>query len=306
MTFVGIDVSKATLDVAVHGQTCVRTFPNAPKGITALIRWLVTQSPEKVLLEATGGYEQVTLDALHAAGLPMARVNPRQARDFAKACGQLAKTDRLDARVLAHMAGVVPVTAYQPTSAEQREIRSRHRRRDQLRTMLQAEQQHYQQETDAGSRRDIKQHIGQLERRLVKLDAALRESVQACSLFEPLRSIKGVGPILLSALAAYLPELGTIGGKAIAKLAGVAPMARESGTWRGKRVIWGGRQQIRCVLYMATLTAVRYEPRLREFYQRLLAAGKLPKVALVASMHKLLIILNARMRDAFAAARLAA
>lgn len=300
MIYVGIDVSKATLEVAIHGQPAVRSFTNDRKGLARLVSWLAPHGPGKIVLEATGGYEQVALDTLHAAGWPVARVNPRQARDFAKGCGQLAKTDALDARVLAQLAQVVNVPLYQPPSTAQRAIRAHHQRRDQLRAMLQAEIQHERQETDAACRRDIRQHIAQLRRRLTRVEETLRAQVQACPEHVPLGSIKGVGPILQSALLAYLPELGRLRGKEIAKLVGVAPLARDSGTWHGQRIVWGGRARIRSVLYMATLTATRYDPRLRAFYQALRARGKAGKVALVACMRKLLIILNARMRDVFA------
>jgi transposase len=180
MTYVGIDVSKATLEVAIHGQPAVRSFANTSRGWAKLVRWLTPQCPGKIVLEATGGYEQGVLDTLHTAGWPVARVNPRQARDFAKGCGQLAKTDVLDARVLAHLAQVVDVPCYGPPSAAQRAIRAHHWRRDQLRAMLQAETQHARQETDAACCRDIRQHMAQLRRRLAQLEQALRTQVQAC------------------------------------------------------------------------------------------------------------------------------
>lgn len=295
---VGIDVSKATLDVAIHGSSAVRAFPNNAAGFRQLAAWLKPQLPLQVVLEATGGYEQAALDALFAAGLPMVRVNPRQVRDFAKALGQLAKTDRLDARVLAHFAAAVPLTRYQPPHAWQRRLAEWHQRRGHVVQMLGSERQRLARLTDPALRAGMRRHIAVLQRELRRLDTEIRHQVATQPVLDPLRSIKGVGPVLQATLACQLPELGRLDGKAIAKLVGVAPLARDSGLMRGQRHVWGGRHEIRSVLYMATLTAIRYDPRLREFYQALRARGKAAKVAIVAAMRKLLVILNARMRDA--------
>lgn len=295
---VGIDVSKATLDVAIHGSPEVRVFANSPAGFRQLAVWLLPQHPHQVVLEATGGYEQAALDALFVAGLPMARVNPRQVRDFAKALGQLAKTDRLDARVLAHLAAAVTLTPYQPPSDWQRRLGQWHQRRGHVVQMLGSERQRLERLTDPALRAWGRRHIAMLQRELRRLDTEMKHQVAAQPTLEPLRSIKGVGPVLQATLACQLPELGRLDGKAIAKLVGVAPLARDSGLMRGQRHVWGGRRDIRAVLYMATLTAIRYEPRLRDFYQALRARGKAAKVAIVAAMRKLLVILNARMRDA--------
>ncbi len=296
--YVGIDVSKATLDVAVHGASEVRAFANNPTGFRQLVAWLLPQHPRQVVLEATGGYEQAALDALFIAGLPMARVNPRQVRDFAKALGQLAKTDRLDARVLAQLAAAVPLTPYQPPCDWQRRLTQWHQRRGHVVQMLGSERQRLERLTDPALRAWGRRHIAMLQRELRRLDIDMKHQVAAQPTLEPLRSIKGVGPVLQATLACQLPELGHLDGKAIAKLVGVAPLARDSGLMRGQRHVWGGRRDIRAVLYMATLTAIRYEPRLRDFYQALRARGKAAKVAIVAAMRKLLVILNARMRDA--------
>lgn len=250
------------------------------------------------MLEATGGYEQAALDALFAAGLPMVRANPRQVRDFAKALGQLAKTDRLDARVLAQLAATISLSPYQPACDWQRRLAQWHQRRGHLVQMIGSERQRLERLADPTLLTWARRHIAMLQRELRRLDAQIKHQVATQPALDPLRSLKGVGPVLQAALACQLPELGHLDGKAIAKLVGVAPLARDSGLMRGQRHVWGGRRQIRAVLYMASLTAIRYEPRLRDFYQALRARGKAAKVAIVATMRKLLVILNARMRDA--------
>ena len=295
---VGVDVSKATLDVAIHGAAATRCFPNTPAGHRRLIAWLQPQGTHQVVLEATGGYEQAALDALQAAGLPVVRVNPRQARDFARATGQLAKTDRLDARMLAQMAATLPLRRYQPVAAWQRRLAEWSQRRGQLVTLLTGERQRLRQLTEVPLRRSLQRHMAWLEDEIAVLDRAIAQQLEAQPVLATLRTLKGVGPVLTATLASELPELGRLDRKAIAKLVGVAPLARDSGQWRGPRHVWGGRHAVRSALYMAALVGVRHEPRLREIYQRLRARGKAAKVALVACMRKLLVILNARMRDA--------
>ncbi|MHB1992223.1 IS110 family RNA-guided transposase [Metallibacterium scheffleri] len=295
---VGVDVSKATLDVAIHGAAATRCFPNTPAGHRRLIAWLQPQGTHQVVLEATGGYEQAALDALQAAGLPVVRVNPRQARDFARATGQLAKTDRLDARMLAQMAATLPLRRYQPAAAWQRRLAEWSQRRGQLVTLLTGERQRLRQLTEVPLRRSLQRHMAWLEDEIAALDRAIAQQLEAQPVLATLRTLKGVGPVLTATLASELPELGRLDRKAIAKLVGVAPLARDSGQWRGPRHVWGGRHAVRSALYMAALVGVRHEPRLREIYQRLRARGKAAKVALVACMRKLLVILNARMRDA--------
>jgi transposase len=298
--FVGIDVSKATLDVAILGEPGARQFTNTARGWRTLSTWLKQREPARVLLEATGGYEQAALDALHAAGLPMVRVNPRQARDFAKGTGQLAKTDRLDAQVLARMAAAVDVPLYAPREDWRRRLGQWQQRRGHLLQTLVAERQRLEPLDDALLRRAAQRHIAFLERELRALDEGIGQQLEARPELASLRSLRGAGPVLQATLACELPELGRLDGKAIAKLVGVAPMARDSGQWRGRRLIWGGRAGVRSALYMSALTATRFEPTLREFYQRLRGRGKAAKVALVAVMRKMLVILNARMRDALA------
>ena len=295
---VGVDVSKATLDVAIHGAAATRCFPNTPAGHRRLIAWLQPQGTHQVVLEATGGYEHAALDALQAAGLPVVRVNPRQARDFARATGQLAKTDRLDARMLAQMAATLPLRLYQPATAWQRRLAEWSQRRGQLVTLLTGERQRLRLLTEAPLRRSLQRHLAWLENEIAALDREIAQQLEAQPVLATLRTLKGVGPVLTATLASELPELGRLDRKAIAKLVGVAPLARDSGQWRGPRHVWGGRHTVRSALYMAALVGVRHEPRLRELYQRLRARGKAAKVALVACMRKLLVILNARMRDA--------
>lgn len=253
-------------------------------------------------MEATGRAEQLALDALHAAGLPMVRVNPRQARDFAKATGQLAKTDRLDARALAHMAAVLPLTRYQPLEDWRRQLRAHQQRRMQVVAVVQQQRQQLSTLTDAWLKQQAQIGVWQFQQQLAQLDARIVQQLAARAELQVLRQVNGVGPVLVASLVAQLPELGRLSGKTIARLVGVAPLARDSGATRGVRRIWGGRAGIRQVLYMATLVAVRFNPPLRDFYQRLRAKGRAGKVALVAAMRKLLVILYAKMRDQLAAA----
>ena len=303
---VGIDVSKATLDVAILGETGTRQFSNSAAGLRRLAAWLSPLSPSRVVLEATGGYELTALNALHDAGLPVVRINPRQARDFARATGQLAKTDRLDAAVLARMGAAMPMATYEPLAPWRQRLGEWQQRRQQLVQMLASERQRMARLTDAVLRRSASRHLTHLEREIRALDIGIAEQVAAQPMLAPLRTLKGVGPVLQATLAFALPELGRLDGKAIAKLAGVAPLSRDSGQWRGQRSVWGGRAQVRQTLYMAALTAMRYEPVLRDFYRGLRARGKAGKVAIVAVMRKMLVILNARMRDSLRASDVAA
>lgn len=294
---VGIDVSKAVLDVALHGHPKQARFHNDVQGRDKLVAWLMPLQPRQVVIESTGRYDLPVTDALHEAGLPIVRLNPRQARDFAKATGQLAKTDRLDAFVLARMAAVLELPRYEPRSDWQRRLGEWTQRRTQLVELLAAERQRAGVLHDPVLRRMARVHILALERTVRELEHQIQVQVRARPELAALRSLKGVGPVLQAVLACELPELGRLSGKAIAKLAGVAPLARDSGTLRGHRTIWGGRPQIRNPLYMAAMSASRFDPRLRAFYQGLRARGKAAKVALVAVMRKMLVILNARMRD---------
>lgn len=294
---IGIDVSKATLDVAVHGEQ-FRQFSNDKRGFVRLIRWLKTWPIKQVVLEASGGYERAALDVLHAAGLPMVRINPARARRFAQGTGRAAKTDRLDATVLAQMAHLLPLTRYVPPAPWQQRLAEFAQCRRHLVQMRVSEMQRLRRLVDPDLIALKQRYIAQLSDDLKQLDKAIAEQLEGQLGWKNIGALKGVGPILISTLACELPELGSLGSKAIASLVGLAPMNRESGTWQGQRRISGGRAVVREALYMAALTAIRYEPRLRAFYAGLKAKGKASKVALVAVMRKMLVILNARKRDA--------
>lgn len=294
---IGIDVSKATLDVAVHGEQ-FRQFSNDKRGFVRLVRWLKTWPIKQVVLEASGGYERAALDVLHAAGLPMVRINPARARRFAQGTGRAAKTDRLDATVLAQMAHLLPLTRYVPPAPWQQRLAEFAQCRRHLVQMRVSEMQRLRRLVDPDLIAMKQRYIAQLSDDLKQLDKAIAEQLEGQPGWKNIGALKGVGPILISTLASELPELGSLGSKAIASLVGLAPMNRESGTWQGQRRISGGRAVVREALYMAALTAIRYEPRLRTFYAGLKAKGKASKVALVAVMRKMLVILNARKRDA--------
>ncbi|MBK0028426.1 IS110 family transposase, partial [Stenotrophomonas sp. S48] len=235
---------------------------------------------------------------LHAAGLPMVRINPARARRFAQGTGRAAKTDRLDATVLAEMAHLLKLTRYVPPAPWQQRLAEFAQCRRHLVQMRVSETQRLRRLVDPALIAIKQRHIAQLSEDLKQLDRAIAEQLEGQPGWKEIGSLKGVGPILVSTLACELPELGSLGGKAIASLVGVAPMNRESGTWHGQRRISGGRAVVREALYMAALTAIRYEPKLRDFYAGLKAKGKASKVALVAVMRKMLVILNARKRDA--------
>jgi transposase len=297
--FVGIDVAKAHVDSAVRPTGEHWTAPQTEAGIQDLVARVQALAPTLVVLEATGGLERAVTAALAAAGLPVAVVNPRQVRDFAKATGRLAKTDRLDAQVLAHFAEAVRPQP-RPLPAEQAQLLSAHlARRRQLVEMLTAEKNRLGT-APRPVRQRIQTHIAWLEQELREVEDDLGTTLRASPLWREqddlLRSVPGVGPVLSTTLLAELPELGTLSRKQIAALVGVAPLNRDSGTLRGRRTVWGGRARVRAALYMAALVATRHNPVLRAFYDRLRAAGKPPKVALTACMHKLLIILNALLK----------
>lgn len=298
--YVGIDVAKDWLDVAERPDGAAWRVPNDEPGIASLVERLAERAPAVVVLEATGGLESALAAALAAAQLPVVVVNPRQVRDFARATGRLAKTDALDAQVLAQFGeAVAPQPRPLPEAATQ-ELAALVARRRQLVEMLTAEKNRLR--TAARSvRRDLQEHIRWLERRLDGVDGALGKAVRSHALWQDrddvLQSTPGVGFVVSSTLLADLPELGRLNRKEIAALVGVAPLNRDSGTRRGRRTIWGGRAQVRAALYMATLVATQHNPVVRAFYQRLVAAGKPKKVALTACMRKLLTILNAMLRD---------
>jgi transposase len=297
--FVGIDVSKAQLDVALRPIDDCWHVSNDELGITGLVERLQAVQPTLVVLEATGGLEVPVTGALAEAGLPVVVVNPRHARDFAKATGRLAKTDTLDARGLAHFAEAVRPTPRPLPEAQAQALSALLTRRRQLVQMLTAERRRLQTAPQR-IRADIQAHIAWLERRLACTDDDVAAAIHASPLWrakdEILQSTPGVGPILSRTLVAEVPELGVLNRQEIAALIGVAPFNRDSGTLRGKRAVWGGRAHVRAVLYMSTLAAVRHNPVLKAFYERLRSVGKAPKVALTACMRKLLTILNAMLK----------
>ncbi len=298
----GIDVSKAWLD-ACWGQHA-RRFAHDADGIKQLAASLGQAQVDLVVMEASGGYEMASAAALQAEGFAVAVLNARQARDFARALGVLAKTDRVDARVLRDFANVI---ARHPERArylralpdEQRlHLAALVLRRRQLLDMRIAEANRLPT-AHRSARKSVAAVLRLLDAQLKSVDAdidgCMRKYFKEALTW--LDTVKGVGPVLKSTLLALLPELGHLSGRAISALVGVAPIARESGQWRGKRQTWGGRHEVRAVVYMATLSAVKHNPVLKQFYRRLIAAGKAPKVALVACMRKLLVILNAMVRD---------
>jgi len=296
--FVGIDVAKAQLDIALRPTGERWAIPNDDAGIGALVAQLQAVQPTLIVLEATGGYQRAVVAALAAAALPVVVVNPRQARDFAKATGQLAKTDALDARALAHFAEAIRPTPRPVSDVQIEELRALLARRRQLITMRTAEQNRL---GSAPRRRkaDIEAHIPWLNERLRALDDDLDTTLRSSPMWrereELLRSVPGIGPVCARTLILDLPELGTLSRQRLAALVGVAPY-RDSGTLRGTRSVWGGCAQVRTALYMSTLVAVRYNPVLTAFYKRLRATGKVAKVALTACMRKLLTILNAMVK----------
>lgn len=307
MTGVGIDVCKARLDVAVHGgNVAPESFDNTRAGVRKFMTWLRKLGEARVVVEATGGFEQRVLTALSEAKVWVCRINPRQARDFAKATGRLAKTDAIDARVLAHMAAVLhsELRPYQPAPAWQTELGEWLRRRAQVVGAMQQQRQQRNTTTVAALRRSIDQVIRVLGNELRALDREIRRQ-SAPHVTPATRSMKGMGPVLQATLLTALPELGLLDRGQIAKLAGVAPLNCESGSFRGHRRISGGRADLRAVLYMATLSAIRWEPVIKTFFEQLRDRGKAGKVALVAAMRKFLVILNARRRDELKAAALA-
>ena len=297
--FVGIDVAQAQLDIAIRPSGERWAVPNDPSGVTALVDQLQALQPTLIVLEATGGLERLVTSALATSGLPVVVANPRQVRDFARATGQLAKTDALDARALAHFADVIRPTPRPLPDAQTQELRAFLGRRQQLIVMRTAEQNRLAG-TSARLAKDITAHITWLNERIATLDDDLETVLRASPLWREnddlLQSAPGIGPVCARTFLLELPELGTLTRQQIAALVGVAPLNCDSGTLRGRRTIWGGRAHVRTVLYMGTLVATRFNPRIKVFDERLLAAGKVKKVALTACMHKFLTILNAMLK----------
>lgn len=297
---IGIDVSKDRLDVAFSGSADTMSLGNLPADHDQLVRIARDRSPRLIVIEATGGYERGVVAELAAAKLPVVVVNPRQVRDFARAVGKLAKTDAIDAQVLAHYAEAINPPLRPLDDAKTQELSAVLARRRQLLEMRAAEHNRLLQTPHARVRKSIQAVLDLLDEQLAEIDGDLDKRIQDSPVWhakeELLTTVKGVGKTTARTLLADLPELGSLSRQKIAALAGVAPFNRDSGAFRGQRTIQGGRGTVRRALYMATLVATRFNPAIQACYQRLLAAGKRKKVALVACMRKLLVILNAIVR----------
>jgi transposase len=298
--FVGIDVSKDSLEVGVYPSHPGCRMANSEQGVEELIHALRALNPQLIVCEATGGYETLAVGCLAAAGLPVVVVNARQVRDFAKSIGRLAKTDAIDAGVIARFAEAVRPELRGIKDAASQQLSALVTRRRQIVEMITAETNRLSVACRR-SRRDIETHVRWLHKRLDQLDDQIKRDIHSGPMWRTkdqiLRSTPGVGPTTSAMLISCVPELGQLNRKQIASLIGVAPLNRDSGRLRGRRMIWGGRGQVRAVLYMSALSAIRHNPLIGQFYQRLRASGKCFKVAIVACMRKLLVILNAMVRD---------
>lgn len=298
--YVGVDVSKKGLDVDSYPESHQMHFANDEAGCQQLCAQLLELRPKGVIVEATGGLETALVGVLAMAGLPVVVINPKQGRDFARAIGVLAKTDSVDARVLARFGEAVKPPCRPIKNGELQQLEEVLTRRRQLVEMVVAEQNRKQQASPRMAK-EIEEHLAWLKRRIQGTDNDLGNAIKASPIWQAkadlLDSIPGVGKVTVCTLLAELPELGALNRREISALVGVCPYSRDSGSYRGKRRIWGGRAGVRSVLYMATLVAIRFNPRLRQVYERLLSAGKLKKVAIVACMHKMLIIMNAMLRN---------
>jgi transposase len=295
--FVGIDVSKKQLDVAIKPGDDFFRVSNDDPGIADLVQRLVDLTPQLILLEASGGYEILAAAALRQADLPAQIINPRQVREFARSTGRLAKTDKIDASVLAHFAQLLKPPLRPWPEAQQQELAALMSRRRQLVEMLVMEKNRLSTAWSSRVRKSLQVHLHSLQEQLRELEQGLDDFIRRSPLYlekdQLLQSVPGVGPLTSQSLMAWLPELGALNRKQIAALVGVAPFNRDSGQLRGRRTVWGGRKQVRPSLYMATIAACRANPVIRAFYQRLVQAGKRKKVAITACMRKLLTILNA-------------
>jgi transposase len=297
--YVGIDVAQDQLDIATTADH-VWSVKHHPRAMAALARRLQKLAPARIIVESTGKLEQELVVVLAEAKLPVVVVNPRQVRDFAKATGVLAKTDRIDARILARFGEAVKPEVRELPDEQARDLMALVARRRQLHQMLRAER-HRLLRVARPLKKSLEQHIAYLEKQLAKLDEDLHDAIRQTPIwqeqFELLQSVPGIGPTTAATMIAELPELGRLSRHEIAALVGVAPFNRDSGKWKGKRSTWGGRSPVRSALYMATLVATQYNAYIRAYYQRLLARGKAKKTALVACMRKLIVILNTMLKN---------
>lgn len=298
--FAGIDVSKRELEVCIRPLDKGAVFPNDEEGAASALSFVMSFSPCLIVLEATGGLETLLVGVLAAKRCPVVVINPRQVRDFAKATGRLAKTDSIDAHVLAHFAEAVRPAIRPLKDSETQKLDALNTRRRQVVEMLKAEQNRLTA-APLYVREDIQESIDWLARRLERINKDIDKFIKNSSVWREkdiiLQSTPGVGPVLSRTILSGLPELGVLNRKQIAALVGVAPFNRDSGTFRGRRSIWGGRSDVRAVLYMSAMAAIRFNPVIKKFYERLRNAGKLYKVAVTACMRKLLVILNTMMRE---------
>jgi len=299
--FIGIDVSQETLDMASHPTGQIWQYKNNKHGIAKTVSKLKSITPQIIVMEATGGLEIPLKDALDEAGLAVCVVNPKRIRDYARSLGILAKTDKIDAKVMAHFAAVTELTPQPPKDRTERELDNLVTRRLQLNDMLTAERNRLKEHLAPDVQDDIREHVIWLGDRIKGLDKEIKNKIESNPVFKAksnlYQSMNGVGNVLSSTLIAKLPELGKLNEKEIAALVGVAPVNKDSGKLRGKRMIQGGRAMVRKASYMPVVSAIRFNPVIRDLYQRLVAKGKLKKVALVACMHKMITILNAMAKN---------
>ena len=298
--FIGIDISKKYCDLAVIPDGTQARFNNDEEGQEAILSFIIPLNPARIIIEATGGYEMGIMRTLAEGNLPVVAVNPRQVRDFAKATGRLAKTDRIDAGVLAQFAKVIQPDIRPLPEKEAEVLRALVTRRRQLIQMLTMEKNRLEKSPPAAGK-DIRNHIYYLTESLKMIDKDISRNIRKSPLWKEketiLMSMPGVGPVISCTLIAALPELGTLNRKAIAALVGLAPFNRDSGKYRGKRTIWGGRSHVRATLYMGAISAIKFNPAIRSFYKKLVEAGKAKKLALTACMRKLLTILNTMLKN---------
>lgn len=299
--YIGIDISQDHLDIASYPADKIWKYGNNKHGIKKIVEKLQGIQPQVIVMEATGGLEAPLREALERVGLPVAVMNPRRIRDFGRAMGLLAKTDKLDAKVMAYFAAKIEPEPRPASDSDSKYLEHLLERRDQLQEMLTAEKNRLRQSLNSIIQQQIQEHIDWIERDIQDLDKLIKEKIAANPTLQQkidlLQSMKGVGDILSAKLIAKLPELGHLNQREIAALVGLAPFNRDSGRYRGKRTIWGGRAGVRQAFYMPALVAIRCNVVIRTLYQRLIAQGKLKKVAIVACMHKMLTILNSMVKN---------